>query len=376
MRRYLAIGVATAAVVVGALTAWSWYTASQVSVPVATTASLSIAGPSFSSRAQAVVYADAIERAGHPAFVRFRAAEQRHQVLVGPFVASGEAQAAQRELARRGLADTRLMVDDSMRRDTPQPGVLSWSSRRERTPRVVAAAAPGMLSVVIETDAPPTDVRAERVAARLFDVEVHPAPAMPSPRRWSAPAGTLLLEGVQVLPPRSEDGEGMRIRLEIPAEAITRVRLEARRVYIDLAWPDPPWPQPGGGTATPARRTAPKNDTDVTPAQDERARVDAVVTRFRQVQPFVLSAVDTPDPKVRAAVSRMLADFPEALPAQLREAIVLAKEATAPDFAGDRALQVRRAFELFEKEAGPDYPTSQTPPTTSATIAAARIISR
>lgn len=373
MRRYLAIGVATAAVVVGVLTAWSWYTASQAIVPVATTASLSIAGPSFSSRAQAAVYADAIEAAGHPAFVRFRAAEQRHQVLVGPFVASGEAQAAQRELAGRGLADTRLMVDDSMRSDTPQPGVLSWR-RRERTPRVVAAAAPGMLSVVIETDAPPTDVRADRVAARLFDVEVHPAPGMQSPGRWSAPAGTLLLEGVQILPPRSGDG-GMRIRLEIPAEAITRVRLEARRVYIDLAWPDPPWPQPGGGTATRARRSAPKKD-DAPPGQEELARVDAAVARFRQVQPFVLSAIETPDPRVRAAVSRMLADFPEALPAQMREAIDLAKEATAPDFAGDGALQVRRAFELFEKGAGSDYPTSQTPPTTSATMAAARIISR
>jgi hypothetical protein len=372
MRGYIAACLVTVALVLGVLTGWSRLTAGRRVLPVATTASLSIAGPSFTSRDQAVIYAGAIETAGHPAFVRFRPDERRHQVLVGPFVASAEAQAAQRTLARRGLADTRLMVDDSMRSEAERPALAGWRAA-DAQPRVVAAAAPGLLTVVIETDTPPTEVRADRVASRLLDIHVRPATAGSAPRRWSAPAGTLLLEGVQVLPSRNED-EGMRVRLEIPEEAITRVRLEARRVYVDIAWPDPPWPEPRALRALRARQPRPVPDADRSMAHGG-AVIEGAIARFRQLQPFLLSAVATPDPSVLEALGRTLDAFPDDLPAGLRAAIAAARAAVAPDFAGDRQAEAMRSVDLLE-DAAAAHAASQTPPTASASTAAMRIISR
>jgi hypothetical protein len=181
-----------------------------------------------------------------------------------------------------------------------------------------------------------------------------------------------LLDGVQMLPPRDED-DGMRVRLEIPEEAITRVRLEARRVYVDIAWPDPPWPEPRAVRALRARQPTPMPDADRSMAHG--AVLEGAIARFRQLQPFLLSAVATPDPSVLEAVGKTLDAFPDDLPAGLRAAIAAAQAAVAPDFAGDRQAEAMRSVDLLE-DAAAAHAASQTPPTASASTAAMRIISR
>ena len=360
MIRYVVICAVTLVLVVGGAALNDWHAHRDVVPVVPGGASLSISGPSFSKREQALLYAGAINAAGHSAYLRLRAEQDQYQVLVGPFVTTGEAQAAQRGLARRGLADTRLFVDDSLRAETPAPRP-SWWQEPEQGPRLIATAAPGIFSLVLELSSAPREVLGQRTAATQFEVDVSPAGRDWREGKWAPPNGTLLLNHLETI---RVDAETMRLRLDLPDEALSRVRLEGSRVYIDLAWPDPPWPvfntaprilraeaNPPAAEAAPSSARQPVEQVKH-PAVD----VEETITRFRQVQPFLLSAVDTPEPQVLAAVARTLDDLsinlPERAgnqPVRLRQAIAMARDAASVSFSGDRAVQARRAIEMFDQ---------------------------
>ena len=357
MIRYVVISVATLVLVVGGAAVHDWRTHRDIVPVVPGGASLSIAGPSFAKREQAIMYAGAITAAGHSAYLRLRPEQDQYQVLVGPFVTTGEAQAAQRALARRGLADTRLFVDDSLRSEAPAPR-LSWWDEPDQGPPLVATAAPGIFSLVLELPAVPREVLGQRTAATQFEVDISPAAADWREGKWAPPASTLLLNHLEMI--RVDSGR-MRLRLDIPDEALSRVRLEGQRVYIDLAWPEPPWPI--YNTAPPILQARSTEPPPVQPAAKSQravaqpdASVEEAIYRFRQVQPFLLSAVDSPEPQVLAAVARTLDDLSVTLPdkagaqpVRLRQAISMARDAASPSFSGDRAVQARRAIELFDQ---------------------------
>ena len=322
-------------------------------------ASLSIAGPSFATRERATTFAAVVESSGAPAFVQALAETGRFQVLVGPYVSSAEAEGAQRALATRGLANTRLLVDDSLRHEHRASVVSRWTGRRNGQPGVLAAAAPGILAVVFEMPEAPREVMAQRSAPSTLDVDVQPVSDLDE-EQWSAPAGTLLLKAISLEPSGSEPGRA-RFRLTVPPEAQSRVRLEGRRVYVDLAWPEPPWPgRVPRGEPLRAGLSSSRPAADAKAEAEDDAALRAAIDRFRQVQPFLLSAVDAPETDVLMALTHTLDDLYGSLPsvagngvrpARLREAIQMARSATAPEFAGDRALQARRAIALFQDAA-------------------------
>ena len=363
MIRYAAICLATLVLVVGGAAIADWHTHRHAIPIISGGASLSIAGPSFAKREQAVLYAGAISAAGHSAYLRLKAEQNQYQVLVGPFVTTGEAQAAQRALARRGLADTRLFVDDSLRTETAAPR-LSWWQEPEQGPRLVAAAAPGIFSLVLELPDAPREVLGQRTASTQFEVDISPAGPAWREGKWEPPSGTLLLNHAETL---RVDADRMRLRLDIPDEALSRVRLEGARVYIDLAWPDPPWPVYNPAPRTLQARSTPQPETSAPRPQQQQSTVqpdvdvEETITRFRQVQPFLLSAVDAPEPQVLAAVARTLEDMSAELaeragkqPVRLRQAISMARDAASASFSGDRAVQARRAIELFDQVTSAD----------------------
>jgi hypothetical protein len=359
-RRRFGLSMAVCALLAANVALWKWgapaFVADVVqgwtgsgSVPIESGASLSIAGPSFASRDRAAAFAAIIEADGVPAFVRHLPDTRRFEVLAGPYVSSAEAESAQRALAAHGLGDTRLFVDDSLRRGRQTSARPRWSGRRSGQPNVLVAAAPGLLSVVFEMPAPPKEVVAQRTAAAALDVDVEPALAFDE-QEWSGPGDALLLRAV-ALQASASAPQRARFHLAIPPGAQSRVRLGGRRVYIDLAWPETPWPPSGTGSGT---GSGTRSGTDLA--------LRAAIDRFRQVQPFLLSAVESPDSQVLGALQRTLNELAGTLragrsgeePARMREAIEIARSATEPDFAGDRVTQAHRAVALFDAVAGED----------------------
>jgi hypothetical protein len=106
-------------------------------------------------------------------------------------------------------------------------------------------------------------------------------------------------------------------RLVVPEDVQSRLRLEGRRVYVDLAWPQPPWEV--GGRASRATPSAPatgkpsdaqskdaKQQSEDAKHGDYRERLRTAVERFKQVQPFLISALESPDTEVLAVLARTL----------------------------------------------------------------------
>src|SRR5215208_3924901 len=115
---------------------------------VETGASFSVSAGSFASEARAAIFAAALDASGLPMFVRARTDDGRHQVLVGPYVSTEEAEHAQRKLAAWGLGDARLVVDDTMRTRPQEAAVFGFGEPSSNN--IVMLAAPGMASIVFE----------------------------------------------------------------------------------------------------------------------------------------------------------------------------------------------------------------------------------
>src|SRR6266550_16761 len=82
---------------------------------IATGASFSVPAGSFATLDRAAAFAAGLDASGLPVLVRRRPDDGRYQVLVGPYVATDEAEHAQQRLAAAGLGEARLVVDDTMR---------------------------------------------------------------------------------------------------------------------------------------------------------------------------------------------------------------------------------------------------------------------
>jgi hypothetical protein len=213
-------------------------------------------------------------------------------------------------------------------------------------------------------------VMMQRAASSVLDVDVFPVAVPIKQRRWRGPEGSLLLSDVVVTPTPLDtsaaadaptSARGMRVRLTIPPEVQSRVRMEGRRVYVDLAWPQTPWPA-GSRRGFSAGSDHVRREPVAVPAAHSDEPVRAVIDRFTQVQPFLLSAVDSPEPQVLAAVAKTLEELRQSLAAvksdregisRLREALAMAAAATGPTFAGDRAVAAREAIGRFEAAAQP-----------------------
>jgi len=332
---------------------------------VETGASFSVSAGTFASEAKAATFAAALDASGLPILVRVRPEDGRYQVLVGPYVSTDEAERAQRKLARWGLGESRLVVDDTMRARPMEASLFGLGDSARNNVLMVAAA--GTSSLVFEMHGVPKQVEARRTSATSVEVEI--GQVTDAARQTASglqpfrlPDGVVLLRELSV---QSENPGSLRAHLVLPEGVESRLRLENRRVYLDLAFPKAPWritPRASdtrAASAPPERPETRRVVPDDAPA-NYREQLDAVVARFAQVEPFLLSAAAAPEPDVLAALGHSLEDLRGSLavlrvPAELEvtrqsmlTAVAQASNAIAPVFAGDRATSVRQAVALFE----------------------------
>jgi sporulation related protein len=369
---------------------------------VETGASFSVSAGSFATEAKAATFAAALDASGLPILVRVRPDDGRYQVLVGPYVSTEEAERAQRRMAAWGLGEARLVVDDTMR-SNPQEASVFGFGRSEGTSVVMVAAA-GMSSIVFEMSRAPKQVEARRSGSTSLDVEIGQQTAGSRHRAasgaqraagsgqsavgsgQSAAAGSAPAAGafeplrlpdgvslVRELSVQTTDGDATRAHVVVPVGVESRVRLEGRRVYVDLAFPKAPWvivkpapqgpglprnesPRAGRVQADPEERVG---RVVLAPTNAYREQVDAIVARFTEIEPFLLSAAQAPEPDVLAALAHSLEDVRASLerttaPADQRDdrqalllALARAQAALAPTFASNRKAAVEEAVALF-----------------------------
>jgi hypothetical protein len=330
---------------------------------IATGASFSVSAGSFATQNRAAAFAAALNASGLPILVRPRPDDGRYQVLVGPYVSTDEAEHAQRALAAWGLGEPRLVVDDTMR-SQPQRAAL-FGAGDTGGDNVLIVAAAGMSSIVFEMRDSPREVESRRTSATTLDIAIGHVTDAGAMDLLSMPEGVVLAREVSV--GSTEVGRAMRARLVVPEGVQSRVRLEGRRVYVDLAWPQPPWqvanrmPGPkgpglrgeGSGPDTVARVVSDSPET-------YRERLNAVVARFEEIQPFLVSAAQSPEPDVLVALERSLDGLKSSLASvnpppervanhqSLLTSVVLAAGAVAPSFAGNREVAVHQAISMFD----------------------------
>jgi hypothetical protein len=342
---------------------------------VETGASFSVSAGSFATEVKAATFAAALDASGLPILVRVRPDDGRYQVLVGPYVSTEEAEHAQRKMAAWGLGEARLIVDDTMR-TRPQEAAVFGFGEPERTSIVMVAAA-GMSSIVFEMSGVPKQVEARRSGSTSLDVEIG---REAGGREQGADAGGEQVAGVfeplrlpdgvslvRELSVRTGDGDSMHAHVIVPEGVASRLRLEGRRVYVDLAFPKAPWTIVAPGPKAPGLPAkdrvgglsdAPRRVVSDPPAAF-REQLDGIVTRFTEIEPFLLSAVQSPEPDVLAALAHSVDDVRASLERTsaaadadgsrqtLLVAVAKAQAALAPTFAGDRRAAIEEAIALF-----------------------------
>jgi hypothetical protein len=337
---------------------------------VATGASFSVDLAAFLTDAPAQTAADRLAAAGWPSFT-WRLDGGRRHVLVGPYVSIEEAETAQAQLSRLGNPGARLHVDDRLR---VTPAALSTTRRTPQYPAVVLVAAPGRLSFVFELADEPRSVSGQRVGATAFVLTAGPLVTPVETQTWKAPGDVSLVSRLS-LSQRGQDQTTLQAVLTLPETADASVRLQGRRVYVDVARRvdevtpvdaapiDPPRRPRSNAPGEPAAArpvappVAPPRADDSMAAY--RTATQSLVARFEEIQPFLRQTVGSASPDVLAALSGTCADLEQALalvvvPASARathgllvSAVQLARTATNPAYPGDRTGQLRESAAQF-----------------------------
>jgi len=269
---------------------------------VETGASFSVSAGSFAAESKAEEFAAALGASGLPVFVRARVEDGRSQVLVGPYVSTDEAERAQRRLAAWGLGESRLVVDDAMRARPQEAAIFGFDAAMSTS--VVMIAAGSTSSLVFEMQGTPKAVEVKRTSGTTLDVEIGETAGVLEPLQL--PDGVVLVQRLSV----HSEGDSLRAHLVVPDGVENRLRLEGRRVYLDLAFPKAPWnvakPARGGRVLSdPADHSAVVTESP----RDDRAQLDAAAARFDQIKPFLTPALQMPEPDVLAALAHSLDDL-------------------------------------------------------------------
>jgi hypothetical protein len=357
--------------------AWQWARGAE-RIPT-TGASFSVSAGTFTSETRGASFAAALHVAGLPTLLRVRPDDGRYQVLVGPYVSTEEAERAQRALAAWRMGDTRLVVDDSLR-GAGDPGRHSFLLDEDPARRinVMLVAALGSASLVFELPRAPrgvelrylttttlaldvqsfADPRPEVLSASVATVSADPEPPWPM---WETPANVLLLKQLFV-----SFGTGDRVgaRLVVPDGVRSRVRLEGRRVYVDLAWPKAPWEFDEVPVSSTPRVAAAAPADQHTPESAYAARVTDVESRVAEMRPFLEAAVKAPAPDVLEALQRAVVAVSRTLHAteppasrraahtQMVSALETINRAIDPESGIDRPRALREGLNTFDGALG------------------------
>jgi hypothetical protein len=398
------VAIVALGVLVAGASAWAWaprpvlsvlpWTRGAIAPTVSTGASFSVTVASPRGAASAAAMASRLMAMGVPAFTRAVPNKDVHQVMVGPYVSLDEAEGQQRRLTQRGYGSTRLFVDDSLRHAPRNAEVADAVAN----PGVVLAGAPGRLALALEMRSEPRRVNTTRVDDNTIDIEIGPVDGAIDAQQWSAPEGVHLVRQVSV---EEVAGEGTlkyaRARLNVPEFTRANTRVEGRRIYVDLTWPQEavptaaaaamtaettPAPQPAAmpapavtaaavapaATLSPAQHpaaVAPAATVTKTPARPAAAPVPvaapagsapnhaaaspaavntalaSIAARFERAVPFVQSAAKSPSPDVFAA----LAPTVSGIEASLREITATGESNAARGLLLSAAASARRAID-------------------------------
>lgn len=388
-------GVAVAGVVCAtALATLLWMTASgpvmaalvpwRGTVPdLATGTSYSVTIAALGSRDEADRTAARVQLAGFPVFTRRSPGEDRvYQTMVGPYASLDEARAAQRALGGVGFLQSRLFVDGTLQASA---GVIPDDASGSHAVRLLSA--PDRLSLVFERPSSSGRVNSRRTTASTYDIDLGPLPRGMRPRQWMAPDGVHLVEAVSLAGVAGDDGtEYLRARVELPEFASTTLRAEGGLVYLDLTWAanddeslaHAAWPAARAQVAAPAPEMEPAMTAAAEPGpaapvddpQEDQAYLDAVVPlhdRLSEIRPFLVSAAQSDDPAVLAALDQTLLAVEAAIAALevpadhrpqhelLASAIRLARGGLDPAFTGDREALSSRVVAMLDGAMAPSF---------------------
>lgn len=317
---------------------------------VETGASFSVSAGSFATESRAAVFASTLDASGLPILVHMRPDDRRYLVMVGPYVSTDEAERAQRKLAAWGLGDARLVVDDTMRSQPQQASIFGFGESASNS--VVMVAASGVSSLVFEMHDLPKEVEAKRTSPTTIDLAIGRTSSSAAYEPLRLPEGVSLVRQLFV---RSH-GNGIHAHLVVPQDIESRLRLEGRRVYLDLAFPRAPWSIRREVAPAPKQDAEPSNVAPAPRPSVDPEALNAAFARFAQMEPFLTSAAESPEPEVLAALSHSLEDLRASVPAgtaapeldakrqTLLSAIAKASAGLAPAFAGDRRPAIAEAI--------------------------------
>ena len=362
-------------------------------VPVLNTgASFSLAIAAHESRDEAGRTAARVRGEGFPAFTRRSAGVPPvYQAMVGPYASLEEARRAQERLGAVGFVSARLFVDETLRASAAAP----LAAPPEGRPGVRLLGASDRLSLVFDMPSDLRRVHSHRTTESTYDIDLGPLPATARAQSWAAPDGVHLVERVSLAGVVESDGtEHLHASVELPDFARTSLRAEGRLVYLDLSWsstdddvvfaradwPSAPAPlvsrprelmpvstaplEAEAVAGLPSGEAAPNDDL----VADEERYLEAIATvhhRLAEIRPFLLSAVQSGEPQVLAALDQTLvavwtmADAIGAPPSAheqhrlLTSAIGLAREGLDPTFVGDRVAHAHQALTMIDGAAAP-----------------------
>ena len=345
--------------------------------------SITVMVGSFKTPDRAATVAAQIQGLALPAFTRLRDG-QWHQVVVGPYLTTEEADAAQRGLAAHGFTDSRTIVE--------QPQVVAQPAAEDR--RAVLLRSADRTSLVLQLAEEPQKVLTRQVDGSTLEIDLGPLVSEQPAARLNALADMPVVSRVDL---QSVTAAGrdplMRARIALRDGNRSDVRVVGRRVYVDFipaavagrALSDPaqfagaeaPALQPqvvskrSAGASAPASSSQERqpDQPDVAARNDDarhgdyEAAIRPVVAQLTEAERFLLSATATPTPEVLAALERMLSDLQNTLrgieaPPAAKESHVLliaaisqARRAVEQDFSGDRVMQARSAIALWTEAA-------------------------
>jgi len=338
-----------------------------------TGASFSVTIASLDSADGASVAAARVRGLGLPAFTRRSPGKQQiFQAMVGPYASLDEAEQAQRHLGAMGYRGARLFVDESLR-STPRGE--RPASVAQANPVVLLLGAPDRLSLVLELQSEPRQVKSSRPDSGTLEIDAGPMATPAHPQQWGAPESVHLVRTVSIEAVSSQGGQHYaRARVALPEFAKANVRTEGRRVYVDLTWPlaEDDMRVPRRTAPAPSEREAPASSAaaavpaaDAQQAQRYSEAIEPILQRITEVKPFLLSASQSGSVEVYAALDQTLANLEASLLSLsvplseagqhqlLISATRVARRGLEPGFTGDRLVHAQKAVEMFDGAMAP-----------------------
>ena len=236
--------------------------------------------------------------------------------------------------------------------------------------RVVLLRVADRMSLALEMTGEPQKAALRVLSARAIEVEAGPVSGLFREEQMAPASNVAFIRQVSIQKHMSSTRAAfVRARVTFDAPGAGNVRVVGRTVYIDFA---------PVGTFRPALPRAPVVDSGqqvpavqppaaaplVRPAPDAAGSYEGAVrplmARLTEIGPFLTSAVATPSDAVLAAVAGTLAEVEQPLKAMnvpaasrpshnmLLSAVATASRAVAPDFRGDRGVEVQRALALLD----------------------------